>query len=150
MQWCVLLVYISLIGTSVITSACSQQFRSGYKRFLETVRLKDPFGVIWNIETQECKPHYDIDVDVRRYGIIENKIGDGWIGDQIALIYAPGLWPSIAANGTDINGGVPQVGSAKFHPGHLECLPLVNHDCIFSHSSNLAWCKWLISTIDIR
>ena len=43
--------------------------------------------LVWNIPTQTCAKQFGIDVDVEKYGILENKM-DGRLGDVIGLFYS--------------------------------------------------------------
>jgi len=42
------------------------------------------------------------------------------MGDVITLLYNTGTWPTIASNGTWLNGGVPQNGNVSLHLETLE------------------------------
>ena len=41
--------------------------------------------VTWNVPTQRCKTEYDIDVDVTKYGMVENPV-DGWVGPYVVVV----------------------------------------------------------------
>ena len=47
--------------------------------------------VTWNVPTQKCKTEYDIDVDVTKYGMVENPV-DGWVGPHVVVVRTRQLW----------------------------------------------------------
>ncbi len=72
--------------------------------------VKDPFVVVWNSQTANCKSKFNIDVNVTKYGIIENSGYDDWKGYVITLLgQTLGEWPMIHQDGQLQNGGIPQV-----------------------------------------
>ena len=61
-------------------------------------QTESSFKVVWNVPSFECES-FNVTIDPAQYGFTVNS-GDTFLGDQIALIYAPGLFPEILANGT--------------------------------------------------
>ena len=41
-------------------------------------------------------------------------------GEQVSILYDPGLFPAILPNGSHRNGGVPQAGNLKIHLDKFE------------------------------
>ena len=41
--------------------------------------------VIWNAPTESCKRDYGVDVNVTKYGILENPV-DGWHGPTVVVV----------------------------------------------------------------
>lgn len=71
------------------------------------------FSVIWNVPAHGCEARTPFHLD--RWGIVENGQGDEWMGDNMTLMYSFGDWPTIAADGTRNNGGIPQLGNLSAH-----------------------------------
>lgn len=77
------------------------------------------FKIIWNVPSFQCHK-YGLNFSfLTKYGIVVNQ-GDSFRGDQIALLYDPGLFPALleANKGSDLvkrNGGVPQEGDLAQH-----------------------------------
>lgn len=44
-----------------------------------------PTQVIWNAPTESCKRDYGVDVNVTKYGILENPV-DGWHGPTVVVV----------------------------------------------------------------
>lgn len=83
----------------------------------------EPFHVYWNVPTFQCHQYGLNFSDVRQWGIIENEQGH-FRGNEIALLYDPGVFPALlTAGGGDYvkrNGGVPQEGDLNLHIQTLE------------------------------
>ncbi|KAF5279141.1 hypothetical protein FQA39_LY18319 [Lamprigera yunnana] len=76
------------------------------------------FKTYWNIPSFQCA-RYNLGFDhlTRRYNIIQNK-DDQFRGNEISILYDPGVFPAILNNGTQTilrNGGVPQEGNISWH-----------------------------------
>ncbi|KAI5712594.1 hypothetical protein M8J75_009692 [Diaphorina citri] len=84
---------------------------------------KEQFHVYWNVPTFQCHQYGLNFSEVRRWGIIENENGN-FRGNEIALLYDPGVFPALLrAGGGDFvkrNGGVPQEGDLTQHMQTLE------------------------------
>ncbi|XP_045540103.1 uncharacterized protein LOC106714963 [Papilio machaon] len=85
-----------------------------------TVRSQKPFNVYWNVPTMQCKskkiPFNNL---YEKYGIIQNA-NDSFLGEKVAILYDPGLFPALLKNETSgkfkfRNGGVPQEGNITSH-----------------------------------
>ncbi|KAG6451728.1 hypothetical protein O3G_MSEX007315 [Manduca sexta] len=86
-------------------------------------RLEDqerPFSVYWNVPTMQCKskkiPFRNL---YENYGILQNA-NDSFRGEEISILYDPGLFPALLKNETSgkfkfRNGGVPQEGDLELH-----------------------------------
>lgn len=82
----------------------------------------DKFRVYWNVPTFQCHKHGYNFTEVSEWGIRQN-IGDDFRGDQISLLYDPGLFPALLPSGgggsrSDYvirNGGVPHEGNLTKH-----------------------------------
>lgn len=74
------------------------------------------FTTYWNIPSFACSQRYNLPVlnVTERYGIVQN-FNDDFRGEQISILYDPGLFPAIFPNGTYRNGGVPQEGNLRLH-----------------------------------
>ncbi|XP_037032943.1 hyaluronidase Tab y 2.0101-like [Bradysia coprophila] len=74
------------------------------------------FTTYWNIPSFACSQRFNLPVlnVAERYGIVQN-FNDNFRGEQISILYDPGLFPAIYPNGTYRNGGVPQEGDLKLH-----------------------------------
>lgn len=84
------------------------------------------FNVYWNIPSIICTSKFNISF-VRvsaEFGFTQN-VGDEFVGDQITIMYNPGLFPRVT-NGPNsppfntsqlelINGGIPQAGDIELH-----------------------------------
>ncbi|XP_050423559.1 hyaluronidase-like [Adelges cooleyi] len=90
----------------------------------EPIQLNDvyeDFRVYWNIPTFQCHKYGYNFTEVAEWGIYQNK-GDNFRGDQISLLYDPGLFPALL-QGTESsrndyiirNGGVPHEGNLTKH-----------------------------------
>ncbi|XP_045507215.1 uncharacterized protein LOC123703306 isoform X2 [Colias croceus] len=83
-------------------------------------RDKKPFRVYWNVPTMQCKSKkIPFDNLHDKYGIIQNK-DDSFLGEKIAILYDPGLFPALFKNESSgkfkfRNGGVPQEGALELH-----------------------------------
>uniref|UniRef100_A0A8D8UZ88 Hyaluronidase n=1 Tax=Cacopsylla melanoneura TaxID=428564 RepID=A0A8D8UZ88_9HEMI len=84
---------------------------------------KERFDVYWNVPTFQCHQYGLNFSSVRQWGILDNENGH-FRGDQIALLYDPGMFPALLrAGGGDFvkrNGGVPQEGDLELHIESLE------------------------------
>ncbi|XP_063391644.1 hyaluronidase PH-20-like [Cydia fagiglandana] len=84
------------------------------------VRKVRPFQVYWNVPTLQCKSKkIDFDSLFEKYGIIQNQ-NDTFQGEQITILYDPGLFPAILQEESSgklrtRNGGVPQEGDLDEH-----------------------------------
>ncbi|XP_037072781.1 uncharacterized protein LOC119093845 [Pollicipes pollicipes] len=74
----------------------------------------EPFRVFWNVPSAPCTQSFGVDLNPGQYGFTVNA-GEKFAGEQIALLYSPGLFPNILKNGSEVNGGLPQVGSLDVH-----------------------------------
>lgn len=84
------------------------------------------FKVYWNIPSIICTYRFNISFAnvAGDYGFTQN-VGDQFEGDQITIMYNPGLFPKInnAPNGPPfntstfelVNGGIPQAGDLLLH-----------------------------------
>ena len=80
------------------------------------------FIIYWNAQTQRCKKKYGVDVDVIKYGIVENSGDDGWHGDKITIFPTLGYYPEVLSDGSVLNGGIPQVSKHESISIFLEIL----------------------------
>ncbi|XP_048006101.1 uncharacterized protein LOC125241592 [Leguminivora glycinivorella] len=84
------------------------------------VREVRPFHVYWNVPTFQCKSKKVAFDDLfEKYGIIQNQ-NDAFQGEQITILYDPGLFPAILKEESSgklrtRNGGVPQEGDLDEH-----------------------------------
>ncbi|GAB0093057.1 Hyaluronidase [Sergentomyia squamirostris] len=79
-----------------------------------------PMRFFWNVPTFMCSK-YGIDFQdvTREYGVIQN-INDTFRGNEISILYDPGVFPALLENSSSgrlvkRNGGVPQEGSLHEH-----------------------------------
>ncbi|XP_061705033.1 hyaluronidase-2-like [Cydia pomonella] len=84
------------------------------------VREIRPFQVYWNVPTFQCKSKKVVFEKLfEKYGIIQNQ-NDTFQGEQITILYDPGLFPAILKEESSgklrtRNGGVPQEGDLDEH-----------------------------------
>ncbi|XP_039716603.1 hyaluronidase PH-20 [Pteropus medius] len=76
----------------------------------------DSFLWIWNAPTESCATKFKVQVDLSLFSLIGTPKKDT-IGQPIILFYVDrlGLYPYIEKNGTDVNGGLPQVVNLEGH-----------------------------------
>lgn len=81
----------------------------------------DKFRVYWNVPTFQCRKYGYNFTEVSEWGIKQN-VGDDFRGDQISLLYDPGLFPALLSNSVGSrsdyvirNGGVPHEGNLTKH-----------------------------------
>ncbi|XP_063370624.1 hyaluronidase-2-like [Cydia amplana] len=84
------------------------------------VREVRPFQVYWNVPTFQCKSKKILFENLfEKYGIIQNQ-NDNFQGEQVTILYDPGLFPAILQEESSgklrtRNGGVPQEGDLDEH-----------------------------------
>ncbi|XP_063633226.1 uncharacterized protein LOC134804199 [Cydia splendana] len=84
------------------------------------VREVRPFQVYWNVPTFQCKSKKIVFENLfDKYGIIQNQ-NDIFQGEQVTILYDPGLFPAILQEESSgklrtRNGGVPQEGDLDEH-----------------------------------
>ncbi|XP_011161185.1 hyaluronidase [Solenopsis invicta] len=76
------------------------------------------FDVYWNVPSFMCN-QYGVTFDnLKDFGIRQNAM-DKFRGEEIAILYDPGMFPALLTDKTGIvtkrNGGVPQEGDLKNH-----------------------------------
>ncbi|XP_037093632.1 hyaluronidase-like [Pollicipes pollicipes] len=67
-----------------------------------------------SLESETQASSFGVDLNPGQYGFTVNA-GEKFAGEQIVLLYSPGLFPNILKNGSEVNGGLPQVGSLDVH-----------------------------------
>ena len=69
-----------------------------------------PFITVWNTPTDQCKPKWNVSLDLSAFDIVVNK-DQKWCGEYIVIFYNTqlGLYPYFDSNGKTFNGGLPQV-----------------------------------------
>ncbi|XP_012060118.1 PREDICTED: hyaluronidase-like [Atta cephalotes] len=77
------------------------------------------FDVYWNVPTFMCNQYNVIFDDLKDFGIHQNTM-DEFRGEEIAILYDPGMFPALLTDKTGTitnvrNGGVPQEGDLKKH-----------------------------------
>ncbi len=73
----------------------------------------EPFEVFWNTG-ETCEERYNITFDMAQYGAIVNTAPwrQAFRGEKIFLAGTEmGLFPTIKSDGTNVNGGIPQVSN---------------------------------------
>ncbi|XP_069689199.1 hyaluronidase Tab y 2.0101-like [Periplaneta americana] len=83
--------------------------------YVTVSNAEEVFRVVWNVPSFMCH-RYNLSFNEVRtvWGMAQNT-GDEFRGDQVSLLYNPGLWPIITKSGEKINGGVPQEGNLTLH-----------------------------------
>jgi hypothetical protein len=73
------------------------------------------FVSVWNSPSAVCERKFGVELDLSYFDIVANQ-NDTFIGDEIVIFYGSrlGLYPKIGADGTFINGGLPQVYNCLF------------------------------------
>ncbi|CAL7933282.1 unnamed protein product [Xylocopa violacea] len=76
------------------------------------------FKVYWNVPTFMCHKYgLDFQEVSVKYGIVQNP-KDAFRGDEIAILYDPGMFPALLKDpNVTRNGGVPQEGNLTRHLG---------------------------------
>ncbi|XP_024877571.1 hyaluronidase-like [Temnothorax curvispinosus] len=76
------------------------------------------FDVYWNVPSFMCNQYDVIFENLKDFGIRQNTL-DKFRGEEIAILYDPGMFPALLTDKTGIvtkrNGGVPQEGDLKKH-----------------------------------
>ncbi|XP_012527752.2 hyaluronidase [Monomorium pharaonis] len=76
------------------------------------------FDVYWNVPSFMCEQYGVIFKNLQDFGIRQNTM-DKFRGEEIAILYDPGMFPALLTNKNGIvtkrNGGVPQEGDLKKH-----------------------------------
>ncbi|XP_043933505.1 hyaluronidase-2-like [Protopterus annectens] len=96
---------------------CSAQV----KQTLKPIFTHKPFLVIWNAPTQDCKPRYKIDVNLKVFDAEASPI-EGFVKQKLTLFYKDrlGLYPFYNENNVSMNGGLPQNSSLSEHINKLQ------------------------------
>ena len=70
----------------------------------------EPFSVVWNAASENCRQYFGIEFNFSAYNIVDNS-GDSFSGDKMTIFYEAelGKYPRVLANGNQVNGGIPQV-----------------------------------------
>ncbi|XP_060595568.1 hyaluronidase-like [Ruditapes philippinarum] len=79
------------------------------------------FVSVWNSPSAVCERKFGVELDLSYFDIVANQ-NDTFIGDEIVIFYGSrlGLYPKIGADGTFINGGLPQLANITAHLLKLE------------------------------
>lgn len=79
---------------------------------------KKPFFVVWNHPSAGCERsgHH---IGFEEWGIVDNT-KDKFMGEKMTLFYGLGQWPNIKADGTRVNGGIPQLANLTLHFNKVE------------------------------
>ncbi|XP_068107663.1 hyaluronidase-2 isoform X2 [Hyperolius riggenbachi] len=80
-----------------------------------------PFMVAWNAPTQDCKPRFDVSLDLRLFDLSATPI-QGFTNQNLTMFYKErlGLYPYIDDHNVSFSGGVPQNASLQ---AHLDRMP---------------------------
>lgn len=133
-----LAVWLTVLVSAVICSSCAVIFLywlkpeflsiSWWKGDIKCVRRcvnRTEFKIYWNLPSIVCAYRHNITFThvMEEYGITQNE-NDAFRGDQISILYDPGLFPKVTnftwpdVNLDDIvliNGGIPQNGNIVEH-----------------------------------
>ncbi|XP_028824332.1 hyaluronidase-3 [Denticeps clupeoides] len=74
------------------------------------------FSVIWNMPTARCHRRYGVSLPLSEYDITHNH-HTHFLGTDISLFYQQrlGLYPRLMRSGSEVNGGIPQLGHLNAH-----------------------------------
>ncbi|KAK3087784.1 hypothetical protein FSP39_010534 [Pinctada imbricata] len=99
------------------------------------------FDIIWNVPSHRCLSEYGIDLNLSKYDIISNK-EEEFEGQKINIFYEtkPGLYPKFLANGTEVNGGIPQ--NASFFHHFVKAKSDIENTIPYSDFSGYAVIDW--------
>lgn len=75
-----------------------------------------PFVVVWNMPTSRCQKRYNIHLDLRHFDIVENR-DHHFQGQKMIIFYRDrlGKYPYLTRAGSEVNGGIPQLGDLSAH-----------------------------------
>nr|XP_033814976.1 hyaluronidase-like isoform X2 [Geotrypetes seraphini] len=75
-----------------------------------------PFIIVWNAPTEQCKFHYNVDLDLNVFDIVANT-NETLSGSKVTIFYHTqlGYYPYFADDGAPVNGGIPQNQSLSKH-----------------------------------
>ncbi|XP_057195026.1 hyaluronidase-2 [Triplophysa rosa] len=80
-----------------------------------------PVVLIWNAPTEDCRPRHNVHFQLGQFQIVASP-NEGFTKQNLTLFYGDrlGLYPYFKADGTAVNGGLPQTASLT---EHLEKMP---------------------------
>ncbi|XP_048357242.1 hyaluronidase-4-like isoform X2 [Sphaerodactylus townsendi] len=69
----------------------------------------NPFVVLWNAPTEQCRLRYNVDLHLDVFDIISN-VNETLSGSSVTIFYHThlGYYPHFSGDGDPINGGIPQ------------------------------------------
>lgn len=75
-----------------------------------------PLLLAWNAPTEDCRPRHNINFQLDQFQIVASP-NEGFTGQNLTIFYKDrlGLYPYYKADGTAVNGGLPQVASITQH-----------------------------------
>ncbi|KAJ8319969.1 hypothetical protein KUTeg_001556 [Tegillarca granosa] len=78
--------------------------------------LQKPFVAVWNAPSAVCEERFGVVLNLSMFDIVSNT-GQTLNGNDMVIFYEPklGLYPQILANGTFVNGGLPQLADFSRH-----------------------------------
>ncbi|XP_009458923.1 PREDICTED: hyaluronidase-2, partial [Nipponia nippon] len=80
-----------------------------------------PFLVAWNVPTQDCKPRFQVPLDLSLFDL-QASPNEGFVGQNLTIFYKErlGLYPYYTSQHVAVNGGVPQNSSLSEHLARLQ------------------------------
>uniref|UniRef100_UPI00398E69C1 hyaluronoglucosaminidase 6 n=1 Tax=Pristiophorus japonicus TaxID=55135 RepID=UPI00398E69C1 len=87
-----------------------------YKQAKSPVLPHNPFIVVWNAPTEQCRLRYKVDLDLSVFDISSNA-NETLSGSTITIFYHNhlGKYPYFTPQNVPVNGGIPQNDSLKEH-----------------------------------
>ncbi|XP_013857203.1 hyaluronidase-3 [Austrofundulus limnaeus] len=102
-----------------------------------------PFTVVWNMPTANCQKHHNIQLDLDKFNIVENK-KERFQGERMTIFYRDrlGKYPYLSDDGRQVNGGLPQLGDLSTHLALTETQLSVLLRPSFSGTAVIDWEEW--------
>ncbi|XP_051563058.1 hyaluronidase-2 [Myxocyprinus asiaticus] len=75
-----------------------------------------PLVLIWNAPTEDCRPRHNVHFELNQFQIVASP-NEGFTKQNLTIFYKDrlGRYPYFEADGTAINGGLPQTASITHH-----------------------------------
>ncbi|XP_017305967.1 hyaluronidase-2 [Ictalurus punctatus] len=103
--------------SALSTFLCAQEFKT--TRW--PLYSQKPLLLVWNAPTVDCTPRHRVNFPFELFQIVAYPT-EGFVRQNLTIFYKErlGLYPYFEANGTSVNGGLPQLASLA---QHLEKIP---------------------------
>ncbi|KAM8930287.1 hyaluronidase-2-like [Pelodytes ibericus] len=114
-----IVVFLWLVNCFLVDTQASDNWKD--KPTFRPVFTRRPFIVAWNAPTQDCRPRFDVDLNLRLFDINASP-NEGFVDQNLTIFYKErlGLYPYYDEHRVPINGGVPQNASLRSHLNQLK------------------------------